>query len=78
MKNRERIIELLTRIGVLHGSLHELYDTLSTQINHEINESSLKQWFEEKNLSYKRYTPEWAKESRDLFVTGSKLPWEKQ
>jgi 2-polyprenyl-3-methyl-5-hydroxy-6-metoxy-1,4-benzoquinol methylase len=78
LKNRERIIELLIRTGILHGSVHELYDTLSTQINHEINESSLKQWFEDKNLLYNRYTPEWAKESRDLFVTGSKLPWEKQ
>ena len=73
LKNRERIIRLLSKTGIIHGSIHELYDALSTQINHEIDESTLKQWFEEKGLSYNRYTPEWAKESKDLFVTGSRV-----
>ena len=77
LKNREMIIRLLTRIRILHGSIHELYDALSTQINHEINESTLKQWFEENGLLYQRYTPQWAKKSRDLFVTGSRDPSKK-
>ena len=72
LKNRELIIRLLIKTGLLHGSVHELYDTLSTQINHEIKESILKQWFEEYNLKYQRYTPQWANKSRDLFVTGSR------
>jgi ubiquinone/menaquinone biosynthesis C-methylase UbiE len=73
LKNRELIIRFLIRIGFLHGSVHELYDTLSTQINHEIEETVLKGWFEEYNLKYQRYTPQWAHNSRDLFVTGSKI-----
>ena len=72
LKNREMIIRLLTRIRITNGSVHELYDALSTQINHEINESTLKQWFEENSLLYQRYTPQWAKKSKDLFVTGSR------
>jgi hypothetical protein len=71
LKNRERIIRLLSQTRIIHGSIHELYDALSTQINHEIDEITLKQWFNEKDLSYNRYTPEWAKASKDLFVTGS-------
>jgi 2-polyprenyl-3-methyl-5-hydroxy-6-metoxy-1,4-benzoquinol methylase len=77
LKNREQIIRFLSRIGILHGSVHELYDALSTQINHEINELTLKQWFAENDLSYHRYTPQWAKASKDLFVTGSPIPYEK-
>ena len=77
LKNRERIIRLLTRFGIIHGSVHELYDALSTQINHEINELTFKQWFAENNLSYHRYTPQWAKASKDLFVTGAPIPSEK-
>ncbi len=73
LKNREAIIQFLIKTGILHGSVHELYDSLSTQINHEIEESVLKRWFEEYNLKYKRYTPQWARNSRDLFVTGSKI-----
>jgi 2-polyprenyl-3-methyl-5-hydroxy-6-metoxy-1,4-benzoquinol methylase len=73
LKNRELIIRFLIKSGILHGSVHELYDTLSTQINHEIEESVLKGWFEEYNLKYQRYTPQWARNSRDLFVTGSKI-----
>jgi hypothetical protein len=73
LKNRESIIRFLIKSGFLHGSVHELYDTLSTQINHEIEESVLKEWFEEYNLKYQRYTPQWAHNSRDLFVTGSKI-----
>jgi 2-polyprenyl-3-methyl-5-hydroxy-6-metoxy-1,4-benzoquinol methylase len=73
LKNRERIIRLLSKTGIIHGSIHELYDALSTQINHEIDEITLKQWFKEKSLSYNRYTPEWAKASKDLFVTGSRF-----
>jgi 2-polyprenyl-3-methyl-5-hydroxy-6-metoxy-1,4-benzoquinol methylase len=73
LKNREFIIRFLIKTGFLHGSVHELYDTLSTQINHEIEESVLKGWFEEYNLKYQRYTPQWAHNSRDLFVTGSKI-----
>ena len=73
LKNRELIIRFLIKSGILHGSVHELYDTLSTQINHEIEESVLKGWFEEYNLKYQRYTPQWAHNSRDLFVTGSKI-----
>jgi 2-polyprenyl-3-methyl-5-hydroxy-6-metoxy-1,4-benzoquinol methylase len=74
LKNREQIIRFLSIIGILHGSVHELYDALSTQINHEINELTLKQWFAENDLSYHRYTPQWAKASKDLFVTGSPIP----
>ena len=74
LKNREQIIRFLSIIGILHGSIHELYDALSTQINHEINELTLKQWFAENDLSYHRYTPQWAKASKDLFVTGSPIP----
>jgi 2-polyprenyl-3-methyl-5-hydroxy-6-metoxy-1,4-benzoquinol methylase len=77
LKNREQIIRFLSRIGILHGSVHELYDALSTQINHEINELNLKQWFAENDLSYHRYTPQWAKASKDLFVTGFPIPLEK-
>ncbi|HEY9486247.1 MAG TPA: methyltransferase domain-containing protein [Nitrososphaeraceae archaeon] len=73
LKNREQIIRFLSIIGILHGSVHELYDALSTQINHEINELTLKQWFAENDLSYHRYTPQWAKASKDLFVTGSPI-----
>lgn len=61
----------MIKTRVLHGSVHELYDALSTQINHEIDEATLKKWFEECNLLYQRYTPQWAQESKDLFVTGS-------
>jgi ubiquinone/menaquinone biosynthesis C-methylase UbiE len=77
LKNRERIIRLLIKTGILHGSVHELYDALSTQINHEIDESTLKKWFEDYRLLYQRYTPQWARESRDLFVTGSRIRSEK-
>jgi hypothetical protein len=35
-------------------------------INHENDESILKQWFEEYNLIYPRYTPQWAQQSKDL------------
>jgi hypothetical protein len=73
LKNREAIIHFLIKTGILHGSVHELYDSLSTQINHEIEESVLKRWFEEYNLKYQRYTPQWTRNSRDLFVTGSKI-----
>ena len=38
---------------------------------HEIDEATLKKWFEEFNLLYQRYIPQWAQESKDLFVTGS-------
>ena len=38
---------------------------------HEIDEATLKKWFEECNLLYQRYIPQWAQESKDLFVTGS-------
>ena len=73
LKNRELIIRFLIKTGFLHGSVHELYDTLSTQINHEIEEAILKGWFEEYNLKYQRHTPQWAHNTRDLFVTGSKI-----
>ncbi len=72
MTNRERLIKMLIRIGILHGSVHELFDTLSTQINFEISEDEIKKWFSEHNLIYYRYTPQWAKTSRDIFVTGTK------
>ena len=45
LKNRERIIRLFIKTGILHGGVHEVYDALSTQINHEMDESSLKQLF---------------------------------
>ena len=35
LKNRELIIRFLIKTGILHGSVHELYDTLSRQINKE-------------------------------------------
>ena len=73
LKNRERIIRLFIKTGVLQGSVHEWYDALSTQINHEIEEPTVKQWFEEYRLLYKRYTPQWAHGSKDLFVTGSRI-----
>ena len=73
LKNRERIIRLFIKTGVLHWSVHEVYDALSTQINHEIDEPTVKQWFEESHLLYKRYTPQWAHRSKDLFVTGSRI-----
>jgi ubiquinone/menaquinone biosynthesis C-methylase UbiE len=73
LKNRERIIRLFIKTGVLHGSVHEWYDALSTQINHEIEEPTVKQWFEEFRLLYKRYTPQWAHGSKDLFVTGTRI-----
>jgi len=63
---------MLIRMGFLHGSVHELFDTLSTQINFEISEEELKKWFSIYNLTYRRYTPQWVKESRDLFVTGKR------
>jgi 2-polyprenyl-3-methyl-5-hydroxy-6-metoxy-1,4-benzoquinol methylase len=72
LTNRERLIKMLIRIGILHGSVHELFDTLSTQINFEISEDEIKKWFSEHNLIYHRYTPQWAKTSRDIFVTGTK------
>jgi len=72
LTNRERLIKMLIRIGILHGSVHELFDTLSTQINFEISEDEIKKWFSEHNLIYYRYTPQWAKTSRDIFVTGTK------
>ncbi|MGN6350941.1 MAG: class I SAM-dependent methyltransferase [Candidatus Nitrosocosmicus sp.] len=71
LPNREKIIKILIKIGVLHGSVHELFDTLSTQINFEISEEELKKWFSQNNLAYRKYTPQWAKKSRDLFVTGT-------
>ncbi|OLD41725.1 MAG: hypothetical protein AUI60_00715 [Thaumarchaeota archaeon 13_1_40CM_2_39_4] len=69
-KNRERVIRLLIRFGVLQGSVHALFDALSTRINHEISESTLKEWFLENDLEYRSYVPQWAKSSKDLFVTG--------
>ncbi|MDE1816516.1 MAG: methyltransferase domain-containing protein [Thaumarchaeota archaeon] len=73
INDRESIIRLLVRLGILHGSIHELFDSLSTQINHEIPETELRSWFEEHNLSYMHHTPQWSKTSRDLFVTGKKI-----
>jgi 2-polyprenyl-3-methyl-5-hydroxy-6-metoxy-1,4-benzoquinol methylase len=73
LPKREKIIKLLIRIGILHGSIHELFDTLSTQINFEITEDELKKWFSQNNLTYRKYTPKWANKSRDLFVTGSSI-----
>lgn len=73
LSNREKLIKILIRIGVLHGSVHELFDTLSTQINFEIAEEELRKWFSQNNLTYRKYTPKWANKSRDLFVTGSRI-----
>lgn len=73
LKYRELIIRALVKLGILHGSIHELFDSLSTQINYEIPETELKSWFEERNLNYICHTPQWAKASRDLFVTGKKV-----
>jgi 2-polyprenyl-3-methyl-5-hydroxy-6-metoxy-1,4-benzoquinol methylase len=72
LPNREKAIKMLIKMGILHGSVHELFDTLSTQINFEISEEELKKWFSRYNLTYHRYTPQWVKESRDLFVTGKR------
>ena len=70
--NREKLIKILIRTGIIHGSVHELFDTLSTQINFEISEDELKKWFYQYNLTFRKYTPQWVKKSRDLFVTGTK------
>lgn len=69
---------MLIKAGALRGSVHELSDALSTQINHEIDELTLKKWFEEYCLRFQRYTPQWARESKDLFVTGSFISDENQ
>jgi 2-polyprenyl-3-methyl-5-hydroxy-6-metoxy-1,4-benzoquinol methylase len=70
LKNRDKIICRLVKSGILHGSIHELFDSLSTQINHEMSEHQLKKWFAEYGLEYHKYVPQWAKSSRDLFVSG--------
>ena len=64
LKNRERIIRLFIKTRVLHGSVHEVYDALSTQINHEMDESSLKQLFTMNDLFYYKYTPQWIKKAK--------------
>jgi 2-polyprenyl-3-methyl-5-hydroxy-6-metoxy-1,4-benzoquinol methylase len=73
-KQKEKLIGLMIKIGVLHGDVHEWFDALSPKINYEINESDLQKWFNSSGLNYKRYTPQWAKESGDIFATGWKIP----
>jgi 2-polyprenyl-3-methyl-5-hydroxy-6-metoxy-1,4-benzoquinol methylase len=70
LKSRERIIRIMIKLGVLRGSVHELFDALSTQINYEIKRDELKKWFAHHALIYREYTPNWAMASKDLFVTG--------
>jgi len=76
LPHREAIIRLLIKTGLAHGwSVHELFDELSTRINHEISENVLKEWFEANSLSCVRYTPQYAKNlgtDKDIFVTGSR------
>lgn len=72
-REKKRLIKLLIKIGVLHGDAHEWFDALSPRINHEISESQLLRWFDSNGLDYKRYTPKWAKRSRDIFATGRKI-----
>jgi 2-polyprenyl-3-methyl-5-hydroxy-6-metoxy-1,4-benzoquinol methylase len=72
LKNRERIIRLLRDVHILHGNVHELFDALSPKINHEISESSLKEWFSAAGLEYRQHVPRWAGGSRDLFATGKR------
>jgi hypothetical protein len=72
-ESRERVIRLLIKLNILHGSVHELFDALSPRINHEISESLLKEWFAEAGLEYRQYVPQWAKGSRDLFATGKRI-----
>lgn len=69
-KNRERIIRLLIKINVLHSNVHELFDALSPKINHEISETSMKNWFAAEGLEYRQYVPRWVRRSSDLFITG--------
>jgi 2-polyprenyl-3-methyl-5-hydroxy-6-metoxy-1,4-benzoquinol methylase len=73
LPNREKLIKMLIKMRILCGSVHELFDTLSTQINFEIPEEELKKWFYQNNLTYRKYVPQWVKKSRDLFVTGTKI-----
>lgn len=70
LKNRERLISILIKIGVLHGSVHGWFDALSPKINHEISEPTLREWFATNSLEYRQYTPQWVKSSKDIFVTG--------
>jgi ubiquinone/menaquinone biosynthesis C-methylase UbiE len=72
-KGRERVIRLLVKLGILHGSVHELFDALSPKINHEITEPSLKEWFRAAGLEYRQHVPQWARGSRDLFATGRRI-----
>jgi 2-polyprenyl-3-methyl-5-hydroxy-6-metoxy-1,4-benzoquinol methylase len=72
LKNRERIIRVLIKVGVLQGSVHELFDALSTQINYEIKQDELKKWFAQHAITYRQYTPNWASASKDLFITGTR------
>ena len=70
LKNRERLISVLIKVGLIHGSVHGWFDALSPKINHEISEITLRKWFAANDLEYRHYTPQWVKSSKDIFVTG--------
>lgn len=70
-KTRERLLSLMIKMRILHGDVHGCFDALSPKLNHEIKEAELRSWFDEHELSYRAYVPQWAKRSRDIFATGS-------
>jgi SAM-dependent methyltransferase len=63
---------ILHRVIPFSASPHSNFDAYSPSIASNHTEPEIRNWFEKRGLSFKRYTPKRAEKSKDLYVSGVK------